>query len=131
MPTEVYVAVLAASGCLVVLTVLGVCSAIYLKGKLDTLHQSVAQSQREVSDLVAETRHALREFRAVTARLAKPMEDVEHMTSVARGWTDRADRLVSAVGVIVEPAVFFVSSKIRPIEGFLKGFLQSLLSPKR
>ena len=53
------------------------------------------------------------------------------MTRTARAWTDRADRLVEAVGSVTEPPVFFLSRNIKTFGAIAKGVLQTLLAPKK
>lgn len=131
MPTEIYIAVLVACAALVILTVLSLVVAVYLARKLNGMVTSVAEAQRELRELIGESREGVKELRQSAARIAGPMEDIEHITRTARGWTDRADRLVDAVGVIAEPPIFFAARNIATAGRVVSGMLEVLFQPKR
>jgi hypothetical protein len=130
MPIEIYIALLTACACIVILTALRITEVVYLKGKAEALARSATQLQGELGELIRESRAAVGELRQVTGRLAQPMEDVEHITRTARKWTERADRLIDAVGTVAEPPVFFLSKRVKTVNAVVKGFLQGLLSPR-
>jgi hypothetical protein len=130
MPTEIYIAVLAACSCIVILTALLLAAAVYLKARTESMEKGVAQLKADLSELIQESRVAVTEMRAAAASMALPMADIGHMTRTARGWADRADRLVDAVGAIAEPPLFLVSKNIKSVGGIVSGVLQMLLNPK-
>ncbi|MFA7236049.1 MAG: DUF948 domain-containing protein [Phycisphaeraceae bacterium] len=130
MPIEIYIAVLVACGCMVVLTLSVLIVAMYVHATLARMEQSAAKMQSDVSALAQESRGIITEMRRASSAAASSMEDVKHMTHTARGWTDRADHLIVAVGAIVEPPVFLVSKKIQMAGGFVSGVLQALLNSK-
>lgn len=113
MPPEIYIAVLVACVSIILMNALFIAVAIYLKGRIDMIEKSVVQVQGETSAFIEEGRGLVRDLRAVTARVAKPMDDVEHITQTARAWATRADRLVDAVGTVAEPPLFFMSKNVR------------------
>jgi hypothetical protein len=131
VPIEIYIAVLAACACMVILTVLFLAAAVYLKVRADALQRNVAQLQGELSGLIQESREAVKELRLVAARATQPLDDLGAITHTARGWTERADRVVDAVGTVAEPPLFFLSKKVKTIGAFGRGLLQGLLSPKQ
>ena len=131
MPTPIYIAILVACASIVVLTAVLVAAVVFLKSKVIAMEASAVDLRREVTELLCESRTLVKEVQAVTIRLPKPLEDIEHMTRAARAWTDRADRIVDAVGTVAEPPLFFMSKNIKTFGGIASGVLQMLLAQKR
>lgn len=131
MPIEIYIAILAVSSCIVLLTVVFIAAAVYLRLKADSMARSVSQLNGELSELIQESRAVVREMRQAAARVSGPMEDLEHITRTARGWTDRADRVIDAVGTVAEPPLFFLSRNIKSVGGVVSGVMQLLLNSKK
>lgn len=130
MPLEIYIAVLTASICLLILTICTLSIVIYLFAKVSHMHVTIDTLSRDVSELIKEGRTGILEMRQVAARLTQPIKDIEHITHAARHWTDRADRVVHAVGGVAEPPLFFVTEKLVVIRQFFHGVLQSLLNSR-
>ena len=131
MPIEIYIAELVACSFIVILTILLIATAIYLKVKVDSMEKSVAQVKGELMDLIQESRAVVSELKQFSARMSQPMADIEEITRTARSWTARTDRLVDTLGTIAEPPLFFLSKKIKIAEAIFSGVLQTLLNPKR
>jgi hypothetical protein len=131
MPIEIYIAVLAACCSIVILTALSIVAAVYLKARADSMERSVSQLKGDLLELIRESRSVVEEVRQAAASISKPMEDIDHITHTARGWTDRADRLIDAVGAIAEPPIFLLSKNIKSVGGIVSGVLQMLSNPKR
>jgi hypothetical protein len=130
MPIEIYVAVLTACTAIVILSAVVIAVAVGLKARADAMDRNVAQLRGELSELIRESRQLVGELRQAVARASDPMEDLAHMTRTARGWTDRADRLIDAVGTVAEPPLFFLSKNIKTVGGMVSGVLQTWLTPK-
>src|SRR5947207_2082300 len=127
MPTEIYIAVLVASFSILTMAVAFVVTAIHFKNRMNAMEKNVAQTTTELTALIQDTRVLVKEVQQVTSRVSKQLEDVEHITRTARGWTDRAERVINAVGAVAEPPLFFLS-KLSSFGGMLNGALQSLLA---
>lgn len=130
MPTEIYIAVLAACICVVILTVYLIAVTVYIKARVDSVEKITNQIKGDLSGLIVESRDVVEELQRAATHLTKPMEDIEHIAHVARGWTDRADRMVDAVGTVAEPPLFFLSKNITTAGKIVTGVLQMLLNPK-
>jgi hypothetical protein len=131
MPITLFIAVLAACVCIVCITGLLIVVALHLRARADSIDRSVTQLKGELSDLIQESREGVKEMRQAAARVAMPLEDIGHITRTARGWSDRADRLIDAVGTIAEPPVFLIAKNVKTVGGIVSGVLQMLLNPKR
>jgi uncharacterized protein YoxC len=131
VPTELYIAVLVACLSIVIVAVVLVVTAVHFRTRMDSMEKNISQATTDLSVLIQETRGLVKEMQQVTARLSKPIDDVEHMTRTARGWTDRADHVIDAVGTVAEPPLLFLSKSIKTFGGIAKGVLQMLLAPKR
>jgi len=130
MPTEIYIAVLTACSCVVVVTVLLIAATTYLVVKTNAVRQNFTTLSDDLTELIRESREAVKEMQQTAARATKPMEDIEHITSTARGWTDRTDRLIGAVAAIAEPPIFFLSRNAKTVNAIFSGVMQVLLAPK-
>ncbi|MCX5658188.1 MAG: DUF948 domain-containing protein [Planctomycetota bacterium] len=131
MPPEIYVAVLAACISIVTLTVLLIVGAVYLKGRVDSIEKSVSEVKGDISALIQESRGVVKEVQQLAARVAKPMDDVERITHLAREWSERADRMVDAVGTVAEPPLFLMSKNIKLAGRIGLAVFKSLIAPKR
>ena len=131
MPIEIYIAVLLACVSLVIMVVAVVLAAFHFRARMDSMEKSISRATSDISVLIQESRGVVKEIQQVTARVSKPLEDLEYMAHTARGWTDRADRVVEAIGSVAEPPLFFFSKSIKTFGGILSGVLQTLLTPKR
>ena len=131
MPIEIYIAVLAVCTSIVLFTALFIVAAVYLNMRADAIQRSVSQLQGELSGLIQESREAVKELRLVVGRAAQPLDDLGAIAPTARGWTQRADRVIDAVGTVAEPPLFFLSDKVKAAGAFVRGLRQGLLSPKQ
>ena len=131
MPIVICIALLTACVCNVILTVTVIVVAVGLKARADAMDRSFTQLKGELAQLIQESRGAVVELRQAIARVSGPMEDLKHITSIARAWTDRADRLVDAVAGVAEPPLFFLSKNLKTLSGIMGGVMQVLLTPKR
>jgi uncharacterized protein YoxC len=130
MPTEIYIAVLLACLCVMVMAVVMVVAALHIRARLDVMEKNVTQVTSDLSALIQESRGLVKEVQQVTARMAQPMEDLEHMTRTARGWTERAENAVDAVGTVAGP-LFVLARNFKMVSGIVSGLMQTLLARKR
>lgn len=131
MPTPIYIAILAACTSIVVLATVLVVAVFFLKTRVIAMEANAADLKEKLAELLGESRTLVREAQVVVTRIPKPLEDIEHMTRTAKAWTERADRIVNAVGTVAEPPLFFMSKNIKTFGGIASGVLQMLLAPKR
>lgn len=129
MPIEIYIAVLVACSCLVVLTVLFLVAAVYFKARVSSMERQITRLEGDLSELMHESHGFIRKMRQVAVRATGTMKHVEQMARTARGWTDRADRMVDVVATVSKPSMKFVSRYLRFGSGFLSGVTQALLTP--
>lgn len=115
----------------VIMTGLFITAAIYLKVRVDSTQSGIAQINSDLSALIRESREFVQEMRQIAGGVSRSTQDVQHMMHTAREWTDRADRLVDAVGAIAEPPLLLISKKVRIVGAIVNGVLQVLLAPKR
>ncbi len=131
MPIEVYLAVLVASSCIVLLTVAFLVAAVYFQARVTSIERQVTLLEADLSRLINEGQELVQTLQQVAVRATGAMEDVGQITRTAAGWTDRADRLMVGVATITEPPVHLTSKYLRFGGGFLSGVMQSLLTQGR
>jgi len=127
MPIEIYIAILAACACIVLLTASFLIGAVYFKARVSSMEKQVTQLEGDLSGLIHESNGFVKTMQQVALRATGTMGDVEQMTHTARGWTDRADQAFEVVANVTEPRVAFVSKYIKYGNGFLTGVMQVLL----
>ena len=129
MPIEIYIAILVASACLLLLTVSLLVAGLYFKVRMSAMEKQVTQLQGDVTGLIHDSQDFLRKLQQLTVRATGAMDDVNHITRTASSWTDRADRVVDAVARIAEQPAMLASRYARYSRGFLSGVTQALLTP--
>lgn len=128
MPLEIYVAILVASSCIVVLTISSVVAAVYFTARFTSMERQVTHLEGELSGLIHESQGFVRLLHQVATRATGAMRDVGHMTRTAAGWTDRADRMIASVTTVTDAPAKLASKYLRFGRGFLSGVMQSLLA---
>jgi uncharacterized protein YoxC len=131
MPTEVYVAVLAASVCTVLMAVSVTAVVFYVARRLRGAERDLLMLSGELRELVREGRAVLARTNVVVARVSEQMDDVAQITHTARTWVDRTDNLVNTVGKVAESPIFLFSKYSRNIRAFASGVFQSLTTNHR
>ncbi len=114
----------------VIMTIFVITTAIYLKGQLDAMERTVTGLKVDFEQLVRESKDTIVRINHIAEKVEDQMDDVKHITSTARAWTDRADRLVEEAGPLMEVPVFFLSDKFKTIRSFCDGVFQSLKNPR-
>lgn len=130
MPIVIDIAIVSACSAIAILAALSVMAGFYLKARMESLEIGVSKLRDEASELIRESRAAVAEIHRAAARVSKPMDELEHIMLSAREWTDRADRVIDAVGVVAEPPLLFLSKKMGTLGVIVRGVLQVLLTPK-
>ncbi|MCC6580977.1 MAG: hypothetical protein IT440_11100 [Phycisphaeraceae bacterium] len=128
MPIEIFIAVLVASSCIVVLTMSLLVTAVYFLARVNSMERKVTRLEGDLSGLIHESHGLVRNMQQVAVRATRAMEDVEQMTRIARGWTNRADRMVDVVAIVTEPSMQIASKYLKYGSGFLNGVMQVLLT---
>lgn len=101
--------------------------AFHFRHKLEQLVVTVGQLKDKFEALAEDSHTMVRNVTDLSKRANQQLDEVDHMVRTARGWTERADRLVNEVGSAVEPPVH---SAVRNMNLFRTGvttFLQVLL----
>lgn len=127
MSTALEVALIAASVAVVVSAVVMVPLAILIWRRLDRLANLAEELRTAVQVVVHDGRELMWTVSELSKRVTRQMDDVDQVVCTARQWTERADRLVNAVGSIVEPPVFALAAGTKLARVGVKAFLQSLL----
>lgn len=126
LPLEIYIAILVASSCIVLLSVSFLIAAVYFKVRINALEHLVTQIDGGFSGLIDETHDFATKMKRIAARGQGVMDDVGQMTRTARAWTDCADQMVDVVTRATDPSAAFVSKHFRFESGLLNGVLHRM-----
>jgi hypothetical protein len=98
MSTALQIALMVAAAAFVALVACLIPVVLRAQRQLDRLVLTVEQVKSDLDVLVDESRELMRNVNSLVERAEGPLQDVEHMV--------RAERVVSAVGAVIEPPVF-------------------------
>jgi len=82
------------------------------------LHKEVGELKTDVKQCVQDARALIQNANQLTTQAQRQLNEVEQVLQVARGWSERADRLVHQAGDIVEGPII-TSTRILSVLGSL------------
>jgi uncharacterized protein YoxC len=112
MPAALQIALLAASFAFVVLVACLIPAVFRAQRQLEKLVLTIQETRADLDVLVEESRGLVRNVNALVTRANAGMKDAHEVVSAVRTWKNRVDRMVSAVGAIVEPPVFALARNV-------------------
>ena len=126
MSTALEVALFAAAVAIVVSTAVLVPLALMTWQRLNRLAHIAEELRTALQVLMHDSRELMWSVNELSKRVTREMDDVDEMVCTVKQWAARTDRLVNAVGSIVEPPIFALASGARLARVGVKAFLQSL-----
>ena len=106
MSLALQIALMVAAAAFVALVACLIPVVLRAQRQLDRLVLTVEQLKGDLDILVVESRELMRNVNSLVERADGRLHEVEQIVSTARLWKDRAERVVSAVGAVIEPPVF-------------------------
>ena len=126
IPTALQAALYLGSAATILLAAALIVLHLQFRGQMERVVRAVEEFKAEVSPLVQETRVVLEKLRVLSGQVERQWSEVEGIIDTARSWSQRANRLVEAIGSVVEPPILGLSRKIfilwKGLETFVRAF---------
>jgi uncharacterized protein YoxC len=100
--------------------------AFHLRRKLEQLVVTVGQLKDKLEALVEDSHTMVRNVTELSKRANQQLDDVSRVVQTARGWSDRADKLVNEIGSVVELPVHSLVRNMNLLRTGVATFLQFL-----
>jgi uncharacterized protein YoxC len=112
LSTALQVALLIASAAFVFLVTCLIPVVFRAQRQVERLVAAVGEVKSDLDVLVDEGRELVRNVNTLVARVNGHVQEAEQVVSTVRQWKGRAERLVNAVGVVVEAPVFRLARNV-------------------
>ena len=112
LPAALQIALLVAAVAFVALVACLIPVVFRAQRQLEKLVLTVQEARADLDALVEESRGLVRNVNALVTRVSDGMEDVHEVVSAVHTWKKRVDRVVNAIGMIVEPSVFALAKNV-------------------
>jgi uncharacterized protein YoxC len=106
------ISLLAASTAFVVLVACLIPIVFRVQRQIEGVVLTIVQAKSDLDELVEEGRELVGNVNTLVARASGPLEELERVAGTVRQWKGRAERLVNAVGVVVEAPVFRLARNV-------------------
>jgi len=126
MTTALQVVLFVACITFVVLALCIIPVAFHLRRKLEQLVVTVGQLKDKLEALVEDSHTMVRNVTELSKRANQQLDEVSRVVQTARGWSDRADKLVNEIGSVVEPPVHSLLRNLNLLQTGVATFLQFL-----
>ena len=102
----------------------------FVRRKLTEVVLATEKLQTDIQILVQDSRQLVQNVDAIAQRVNEQIDDASLVVHTAVQWTGRVNRLVEAVGSIVEPPILGIARKANLLRLGLSMFMQVLLSKR-
>jgi uncharacterized protein YoxC len=102
----------------------------FVRRKLTEVVLATEKLQTDIQILVQDSRQLVQNVDAIAKRVNEQIDDASLVVHTAVQWTGRVNRLVEAVGSIVEPPILGIARKANLFRLGLSMFMQVLLSKR-
>lgn len=102
---------------------------VYVKSRVDSIEKTVNDLKPEIQQILADGKILINRANAIADKVDKQMDNIDHVTSKARQWLDRASGIVEQVTPVVESPVSFLVNKLKSFQSFFGGVFQALKNP--
>jgi uncharacterized protein YoxC len=102
----------------------------HVRRKLTEVVLATQKLQTDIEILVQDSRQLVQNVDAIAKRVNQQIDDASLVVQTAVLWTGRVNRLVEAVGSIVEPPIIGIARKASMFRLGLSMFMQVLLARK-
>ena len=106
MSMALQIALMVAAAAFVALVACLIPVVLKAQRQLDRLVLTVEQLKTDLDVLVVESRELMQNMNSLVERADGRLQEVGQIVGTARLWKDRAERVVGAVGAVIEPPVF-------------------------
>ena len=114
----------------IILVVCLIPMVFYVRRKLTEVALATQKLQDDIQVLVQDGRELVQNVNDLAKRANEQLDDASLVVHTAVQWADRTNRLVEAVGSIVEPPILGLARKANLFRLGLNVFMQVLLSRK-
>jgi uncharacterized protein YoxC len=112
MAMTLQIALLVASIAFVALVAVLIPVVVRANRQLEKLVVTIGEVRADLDALVEESRGLVRNVNTLVTRASGGLKDVEEVVSAVRTWKNRVDRMVNAIGTLVEPPVFALARNV-------------------
>ena len=127
MSIALQVALFVASAAVIVLVACLIPLVFQARRQLGELVLTTGQLKADLDILVLDSRELVRNANGLATRANRQLDDVAQVVRTVGEWTERADRLVTEVGAVVEPPALLVARNINLVRLGVTRFMQTLL----
>ena len=126
MSNALQVALFLASVAVVVFVAIFIPAFLVLCQRASSAARQLEEVKADLKLVIQDTRTVMQRVTELANRAHQQMDEVDRMVRTARGWSDRADRIVGEVGDIVEAPIFTVARIIGIVQEGLHSFLNAV-----
>jgi hypothetical protein len=130
MSTALEIASLIALMLFIILVICLIPTVFYVRRKLADLLLATKNLESELHIIVQDSRELVQNVNAITMRVNEQIDDAGKVVHVVAQWAGMANRLVTAVGLIIEPPITGLARNISIFRLGLAVFTQALCSKK-
>lgn len=105
-------------------------TVFYVRRKLADLLLTTQNLETDLQIIVQDSRELVQNVNALTKRVNEQIDDASKVVHTVVQWADLANRLVTAVGSLIEPPISGLARKVNLFRLGLSVFTQVLCSPK-
>ena len=128
MSMPLQIALFLASVAVVIFVAFCIPAIFQLRKHAAGMAQTLTELKAEVSLLVQDSRTLLQSVNELSTRANEQCDDVERVIQTVRGWTDRVDRVVHEVGLVLEPPVLMAACSALIIRKGIAKFFETFLN---
>jgi len=130
MSTPLEIASLIALILFIILVICLIPTVFYVRGKLAELILATQKLEADLQIIVQDSRQLVQNVNELTTRLNEQIDDAGKVVHAVVQWTDMVNRMVTAVGSIIEPPISKIARNISLFRLGLSVFTQVLCAKK-
>lgn len=131
LPFEIYLAILIACSCLVLLTVSSLATALYFRARIIAMENIITRLEGDLAGLIHESEGFVSTMQQVAMRGSGVMEHIDRISRTARMWSDRTNRMAHTFMVAAGPTMQLVARHFRDGGDALNGVHRDSTTPDK
>ena len=128
MSIVLQIALFFASVAVVIFVAFCIPAILQLRQHAARMAQTLAEVKAEISPLLQDSRKLLHDVNELSTRAHQQFDDMERAIQTVRGWTERVDRVVEEVGIVLEPPILTAARSAQIVRKGIVKFLETFLN---
>jgi uncharacterized protein YoxC len=128
MSAALQVALFLASVAVVIFIACCIPAMLQLRKHIAQMTQTLAELRAEISLLVQDSRKMLHHVNELSTRAHQQCDVVGRVIHTVRGWTERVDRVVEEVGLVLEPPILTAARNAQIFRKGIAKFFETFLN---